>query len=1004
MELKPWYKVDGIELRQDIREKKAFDSSEFAVHLDHVRNQQAPADYRIPERFFERTYLTRNLTEFAAQVCRRLSGQTAETSAVFNLSTQFGGGKTHALTLLYHLAKNGADANGWFGVEKILDRAQLSTIPEANVAVFVGTEFDSLRGRGGGDGTPHRQTPWGEMAYQLGGDEAFAVVAEHDERFIEPKGDVIRAMLPKDRPNLILIDEVLHYVSTYRSLEYNDRLYNFLQSLSETVRGETNTVLVVSIPASEMEYTEKDEADEQRFKKMLDRLGLAIMMSAESETSEIIRRRLFDWDPKYISAGDKIMLSRDAIATCNEYADWMVEHRQQLPNWFDIDNAREVFKATYPFHPTLLSVFERKWQALPRFQRTRGVLRMLAMWLSDAYEKGFTGAHKDPLITLGTAPLDNMDFRSVVLEQMGDGRLEGAVTSDIDGKQDAHAPRLDKEAVADIKKARLHRKVATAIFFESNGGCTRAEATIPEIRLDVADPSIDIGHIETVLETIKDEFYYLSIEKNRYHFTLYPNLNKILADRRASVQKPRIDEYVRSYIQKVFVPAHGIAPKFFPEESAAIPNRPELAIAVMAPEHSIQELDTLTLVEQLIRESGSSDRTFKSAIIVAIADSNAQMREEARKLLAWEDIRDEEPEGLTEHQQRQITENIAKAQRDLKEAVWRSYKYIAMLGKDNTVQTKDMGLITSSSGSSMTSYIIQDRRKTDEIQDSISPRFLVRNWSPAFTEWSTKSVRDACFASPQFPRLLDPNSIKDTIVRGVSSGEIAYVGKKEDKYDPFKFQVSLSPSEIEISDDVFIIKRSDAQAYEERSKEPPVLTTLRLMPQTVALEPGIKQAYTVHGFDQWGTHLDPGPITWSTTGGDIATDGVLTAGQASGNFTVTAKAGDISATVNFTVRAKSASDGQAEPFGSNSGSDSDTGSTPPPDPVPQTTSLKWKGEVPTQKWTNFYMRVLSKFASDKSLNLKLIVEVEADGEVSEQKRQEAEAALRELGLEGNFLE
>jgi RNase H-fold protein (predicted Holliday junction resolvase) len=1004
MALKPWYKVDGIELRQDIREKKAFDSSEFAVHLDHVRNQQAPADYRIPERFFERTYLTRNLTEFAAQVCRRLSGQTAETSAVFNLSTQFGGGKTHALTLLYHLAKNGADANGWFGVEKILDRAQLSTIPEANVAVFVGTEFDSLRGRGGGDGTPHRQTPWGEMAYQLGGDKAFAVVAEHDERFIEPKGDVIRAMLPKDRPNLILIDEVLHYVSTYRSLEYNDRLYNFLQSLSETVRGETNTVLVVSIPASEMEYTEKDEADEQRFKKMLDRLGLAIMMSAESETSEIIRRRLFDWDPKYISAGDKIMLSRDAIATCNEYADWMVEHRQQLPNWFDIDNAREVFKATYPFHPTLLSVFERKWQALPRFQRTRGVLRMLAMWLSDAYEKGFTGAHKDPLITLGTAPLDNMDFRSVVLEQMGDGRLEGAVTSDIDGKQDAHAPRLDKEAVADIKKARLHRKVATAIFFESNGGCTRAEATIPEIRLDVADPSIDIGHIETVLETIKDEFYYLSIEKNRYHFTLYPNLNKILADRRASVQKPRIDEYVRSYIQKVFVPAHGIAPKFFPEESAAIPNRPELAIAVMAPEHSIQELDTLTLVEQLIRESGSSDRTFKSAIIVAIADSNAQMREEARKLLAWEDIRDEEPEGLTEHQQRQITENIAKAQRDLKEAVWRSYKYIAILGKDNTVQTKDMGLITSSSGSSMTSYIIQDRRKTDEIQDSISPRFLVRNWSPAFTEWSTKSVRDACFASPQFPRLLDPNSIKDTIVRGVSSGEIAYVGKKEDKYDPFKFQVSLSPSEIEISDDVFIIKRSDAQAYEERSKEPPVLTTLRLMPQTVALEPGIKQAYTVHGFDQWGTHLDPGPITWSTTGGDIATDGVLTAGQASGNFTVTAKAGDISATVNFTVRAKSASDGQAEPFGSNSGSDSDTGSTPPPDPVPQTTSLKWKGEVPTQKWTNFYMRVLSKFASDKSLNLKLIVEVEADGEVSEQKRQEAEAALRELGLEGNFLE
>jgi hypothetical protein len=1004
MALKPWYKVDGIELRQDIREKKAFDSSEFAVHLDQVRDQRAPEDYRIPERFLERTYLTHNLTEFAAQVCRRLSGQTAETSAVFNLATQFGGGKTHALTLLYHLAKNGAAANRWFGVEKILDRAQLSTIPEANVAVFVGTEFDSLRGRGGGDGTPHRKTPWGEIAYQLGGEAAFAVVSEHDERFIEPKGDVIRAMLPKDRANLILIDEVINYVSTYRSQEYNDRLYNFLQSFSETVRGETNTVLVVSIPASEMEYTEKDEADEQRFKKMLDRLGRAFLMSAESETSEIIRRRLFDWDPKYISAGDKIMLSKDAIATCNEYADWMVEHRQQLPNWFDIDNAREVFKATYPFHPTLLSVFERKWQALPRFQRTRGVLRMLAMWLSDAYDKGFTGAHKDPLITLGTAPLDNMDFRSVVFEQMGDGRLEGAVTTDIDGKKDAHAPRLDTEAVADIKKARLHRKVATAIFFESNGGCTRAEATIPEIRLDVADPSIDIGHIETVLETIKDEFYYLSIDKNRYHFTLYPNLNKILADRRASVQKPRIDEYVRSYIQKVFTSAHGIIPKFFPEESTAIPNRPEIAIAVLAPEHSIQDPQTIPLVERLIRESGGSDRTFKSAIIIAIAESNAQMREEARKLLAWEDIRDEEPEGITENQQRQITESIAKAQRDLKESVWRSYKYIAMLGKDNRIQTTDMGLITSSSGSSMTSYIIQDRRKNDEIQDSISPRFLVRNWSPAFTEWSTKSVRDACFASPQFPRLLDPNSIKDTIARGVSSGEIAYVGKAEDKYEPFKFQVNLSPSEIEISDDVFIIKGTEAQAYEERSKEPPTLTTLRIMPQTVMLEPGFKQAYTIQGFDQWGASLDPESITWNTTGGDIDANGVLTAGKDPGNFTVTAKVGDISTTVNFTIRAKTASDSGNESFGSDTGSDSGTGSTHPPDPVPQTTSLKWKGEVPTQKWTNFYMRVLSKFASDKSLNLRLTVEVEAAGEVSEQKRQEAEAALKELGLEGNFFE
>ncbi len=146
-----------------------------------------------------------------------------------------------------------------------------------------------------------------------------------------------------------------------------------------------HSVLVVSIPASEMEYTAEDEADEQRFKKMLDRVGKPIIMSAEAETSEIIRRRLFEWDGGAVGADGRILLPKDAIATCNEYAAWVVDHRTSLPSWFPIDSAREEFIATYPFHPTVLSVFERKWQGLPRFQRTRGVLRLLALWVSHAY-------------------------------------------------------------------------------------------------------------------------------------------------------------------------------------------------------------------------------------------------------------------------------------------------------------------------------------------------------------------------------------------------------------------------------------------------------------------------------------------------------------------------------------------------------------------------------------------------------------------------------------------
>jgi len=175
-----------------------------------------------------------------------------------------------------------------------MSKAGISKVPQAAVATFVGTEFDSITGRGGNDGTPLRKTPWGEIAWQLGGQECFAAVAEHERQFTEPKGDVIQRFLPRDRPCLILVDEVISYVSTYRRHGYHNCLYNFLEALSETARGLDNVVLVVSVPSSIISYTDADESDEQRFRHMLDRLGKGVIMAAEEETSEIIRRRLFE--------------------------------------------------------------------------------------------------------------------------------------------------------------------------------------------------------------------------------------------------------------------------------------------------------------------------------------------------------------------------------------------------------------------------------------------------------------------------------------------------------------------------------------------------------------------------------------------------------------------------------------------------------------------------------------------------------------------------------------
>lgn len=930
--LKPWYTVATP--REDLREARPLDASEFAVHLDQVRDERAPDDYQKPQRFFDRTYLTQNLSALAVEVIRRLSGERTETSAVFNMTTQFGGGKTHALTLLYHLATHGPDAHGWTGVNSLLSKAGVSQIPKAATAAFVGTEFDSLTGRGGDDGTPVRRTPWGEIAFQLGGTEGLQHVARHEEQMVAPAGDVIRRFLPQNKPCLILMDELMNYVSRNRKSGLATQFYDFIQNLSETTRGENHVVLAVSIPASEMEMTAEDQADYDRLKKLLDRLGKAVIMSAETETSEIIRRRLFEWDLQAVGRSGIVSLDKDAMSTVNACAQWVVEHRQLLPSWFPVDHARDAFAATYPFHPMTFSVFERKWRTLARFQQTRGVLRILALWVAHAYQAGFTGAHRDPLIGLGTAPLDDSIFRAAIFEQIGEPRLEGAVTTDICGKQDSHALRLDAEAVDAIKKARLHQKIATTIFFESNGGQARQEATVPEIRMAVAEPGIDIGHIETVLDAMTSSSYFLSAERNRYRFSLTPNLNKLLADRRASISPSKIEERSQSEITKTFVAGSGVERVYFPEKSNQIPDRPALTLVVLSPDHSRdEESRVLDLISTMTRESGTSARTFKSALIWCLPESATGLREEVRKVLAWEAIDEESGElRFDEGQQRQLAENLKKAARDVREAVWRTYRNIVLLNKGNQLNVIDLGLIHSSAAESITALIINRLRESGDVEKEINPRFLVRNWPPAFMEWSTQSVRDAFFASPQFPRLLNAEAVKETIARGVSNGQIAYVGKVPDGgYDPFNYLQEMNPYEIEISEDMFIISKDAADLYKQAQEKPD------------DDEPRIGEG----GDDTTGT----------TIAGPDEEDG---------------------------------------PEGLTLPDDDEPDTVVTPESV--ITGIKWSGEIPAQKWTNFYMKVLTKYVSE---GLKLSVSVEAssgDG-ISPQKIEETRAALRELGLD-----
>ncbi len=913
MALKPWYKV--IAPREDLRKGQPLDASEFAVHLDQVRDGRAPAVYQNPAAFFERTYLTRNLSSLAAEVIRRLSGVKVETSAVFNMTTQFGGGKTHALALLYHLARRGPESAEWKGVRSLISKAGVTEVPRAATAVFVGTEFDSLAGRGGRDGTPVRKTPWGEIAWQLLGADGLRIVAEHERTQTAPGGDVVWRILPTDRPVLILLDELMNYVSRSRKIGLASQLYSFLHNLSEVSRSRENVVLAVSVPASELEMTAEDQSDYERLKKLLDRLGKAVIMAAETETSEIIRRRLFEWRG----------LPAEALHTVGEYSKWMGAHRHQLPSWFPVDHAWEALSSSYPFHPSVFTVFERKWQALPRFQRTRGVLRLLALWVSHAYVEGFKGAHRDPVITLGAAPLGELTFRAAVFEQLGESRLEAAVTTDIAGKDHAHALRLDKEATPEVDRARLHRKVATTIFFESNGGQQRGEATLPEVRLAVAEPDLDIGNVEQSLEGLCDSCYYLSAEKNRFRFSFQPNLNKLLADRRASVPTNAIRDRLGAEIKKVFGAGKGVERVFFPERTNQVPDRPALTLVVLAPENEAGENATGRLMETMGKEYGSSSRTYKSALIWCVVEDGTLLSEEARKVLAWEDIEaDSNRLRIDESQRRQLQENLKRTKRDLQEAVWRSYKNVFLLDEMHALRKIDLGLVHSSAANSLVALILGRLQQEDIVVDGVSPNFLVRNWPPALPEWSTKAVRDTFFASPKFPRLLNPDTVKQTICRGVEAGMLAYVVKESSgKYAPFVFRQFLKEADLEVTDDVFLITKDAAETYIARQA-------------TKGTErPTIRS-----------------PVGTSPAGGEPR------------------------------GYSRSATKGVSQ-----------SGTTPE-----VLSGFRWIGEISPQKWMNFYMKVLARFATVQGLRLTLTVDVQPEDGVSKATIEETRVALRELGM------
>lgn len=285
----------------------------------------------------------------------------------------------------------------------------------------------------------------------------------------------------------------------------------------------------------------------------------------------------------------------------------------------------------------------------------------------------------------------------------------------------------------------------------------------------------------------------------------------------------------------------------------------------------------------------------------------------------------------------QLEENLKRAKRDLQESVWCTYKNVFLLDEKNALRKVDLGLVHSSAADSLVGLVLGRLQQEDLVVDGVSPNFLVRNWPPALPEWSTKAVRDAFFASPKFPRLLNPDTVKQTICRGVEAGMIAYASKTpEGAYDPFVFQATLKEGDLEVTDDVFVIRKEDAEAYIEAKR-----TGLPTVPST--------------GTGSTGT---PTPPMGTGSGG-------------------------------------------RPPVGTGAGTPAGGGTSTisPPPPTPDVVpGFRWTGEITPQKWMNFYTKVLARFAAARGLKLTLTVDVNPEEGVSKAKIEEMRVALRELGM------
>jgi predicted AAA+ superfamily ATPase len=656
--LKPWREV--VTPHADVASGR-YQQAEFAADLWQVHIGEGSDEYRKPTEFFRRTFLTESLKRLLVGAVQRLSGRGGD--PVVQLQTNFGGGKTHSMLALYHLFGGAAPAE-LAGVDAVLAEAGVTTVPKATRVVLVGNKISPGNPVTKPDGTVVR-TLWGELAWQLGGREAFARIAKDDENATSP-GDALRELFVAYGPCLVLVDEwvayarQLHDASDLPAGSFETQ-FSFAQALTESAKLAGNCLLVVSLPASDTAGSSRTQADDVevggiRGREALDRLRNVVGRVESSwrpataeEGFEIVRRRLFE------PLNGEMFKQRDL--TARAFAELYRAQAGEFPPECRSGDYERRIQAAYPIHPEIFDRLYTDWSTLVKFQRTRGVLRLMAAVIHSLWEKG----DRSPLILPSTIPIDDPRVQFELTRYLSDNWVP-IIEKDVDGPNSLPL-KIDGE-VPNLGKLSATRRVARTIYLGSAPTAAAAHRGLEDrqVKLGCVMPGEAPAVFGDALRRLAAAATYLYQDGPRAWYSTQPTVTKLAEDRAEQLKRDpdkvaaELEARLRADLKRGgdFSRIHAL-----PRSGADVPDDLDARLVVLSAEHAYSKEAgnaAETAAKAILETRGNAPRLYRNTLVFLAADRvRLQDLDEAlRKYLAWSSIvAEKEALNLDPHQVRQ---------------------------------------------------------------------------------------------------------------------------------------------------------------------------------------------------------------------------------------------------------------------------------------------------------------------------------------------------------------